>query len=170
MVVKPVAPLLKRFGVSNSISVWLMKKHVLYRRSGHKKFCLLTAQSTFCSIGTFYHLVNCPLRWIAKTRRGRHLLPAHLPWDIISTELQLLQRCGPHLTHCYILPSLCSRKHLGNCRALAFWESLPTHCTPLPDLFPWPSLFEEKESPQLVLLNILLLMLLNILSKMCISK
>lgn len=70
-----------------------MKQCVLYRRNDHKKL-LFYCLKYFLQLGTFYHLVNRPLRWIVEVRQGTLPLPAYPPSGIITElGLQLLQSC-----------------------------------------------------------------------------
>lgn len=81
-----------------------MKQHVLYRRNGHKKL-LFNCLKYLLQLGTFYHLVNHLLRWIAEVRQGTLPLPAYPPSDIIiELGLQLLQSFPSHqhiFTSCF---------------------------------------------------------------------
>jgi len=79
-----------------------MKQCVLYRRNDHKKL-LFNCLKYLLQLGTFYHLVNRPLRWIVEVRQGTLPLPAYPPLDIIiELGLQLLQS---HPSHQHIFTS-----------------------------------------------------------------
>lgn len=80
-----------------------MKQRVLYRRNDHKKL-LFNCLKYLLQLGTFYHLVNRPLRWIGRVRQGTLPLPAYPPSDIIELGLQLPQSCPSHqhiFTSCF---------------------------------------------------------------------
>lgn len=87
-----------------------MKQRVLYRRNDHKKL-LFNCLKYLLQLGSFYHLVNRPLRWIAEVRQGTLPLPAYPPSDIIiELGLQLLQSCPSHqhvFTSCFHYAILC---------------------------------------------------------------